>query len=96
MNRLKYYNEADPADRRGFRDILVTQRGVHPYLSNWWPPGHIIGYEHTFVHTVADFVNAVVDRRPVQPTFGDGLATQIVLDAVEKSAKMHKWIKIGK
>jgi predicted dehydrogenase len=97
MNRLKYYNDADPADRRGFRDILVTQGGgVHPYVGNWWPPGHIIGYEHTFVHTIADFVNAVVDRRSVQPTFDDGLANQIVLAAVEKSAKTRRWIKLGK
>jgi predicted dehydrogenase len=97
MNRLKYYNDADPADRRGFRDILVTQGGgVHPYVGNWWPPGHIIGYEHTFVHTIADFINAVVDKRSVQPTFEDGLADQIVLDAVEKSARMHRWITIGK
>jgi len=95
MNRLKFYSESDPADRRGFRDILVTQGGgVHPYVGNWWPPGHIIGYEHTFVHTVADFVNAVVDRKSVQPTFEDGLADQIVLDAVEKSARTRRWMKI--
>jgi len=97
MNRLKYYNEADPDDRRGFRDILVTQGGgVHPYVGNWWPPGHIIGYEHTFIHTIADFVNAVADKHSVQPTFEDGLADQIVLDAVEKSAKTRKWVTIGK
>ncbi len=97
MNRLKYYNEADPADRRGFRDIVVTQGGgVHPYVGNWWPPGHIIGYEHTFVHTIADFINAVVDKHSVQPTFEDGLADQIVLDAVEKSAKTRKWVTLGK
>jgi predicted dehydrogenase len=96
MNRLKYYSDADPADRRGFRDILVTQGGgVHPYLGNWWPPGHIIGYEHTFVHTIADFINAVADKRSVQPTFEDGLANQIVLEAVEKSAKTHRWVSIG-
>jgi predicted dehydrogenase len=95
MNRLKFYSEADPADRRGFRDILVTQGGgVHPYVGNWWPPGHIIGYEHTFVHTIADFINAVVDKRSVQPTFEDGLANQIMLAAVEKSAKTRKWVKI--
>jgi predicted dehydrogenase len=97
MNRLKYYNDADPADRRGFRDILVTQGGgVHPYVGNWWPPGHIIGYEHTFVHTIADFINSVADKHSVQPTFEDGLANQIVLEAVEKSAKAHRWISIGK
>jgi predicted dehydrogenase len=97
MNRLKYYNEADPEDRRGFRDILVTQGGgVHPYVGNWWPPGHIIGYEHTFVHAIADFINAVVDKLSVQPTFEDGLADQVVLDAVEKSAKTRKWVTLGK
>jgi predicted dehydrogenase len=97
MNRLKYYNEADPEDRRGFRDILVTQGGgVHPYVGNWWPPGHIIGYEHTFVHTIADFINAVAEKHSVQPTFEDGLADQIVLEAVEKSAKTRKWITLGK
>jgi predicted dehydrogenase len=94
LNRLRYYNEADPPDRRGFRDILVTQGGAHPYIAAWWPPGHIIGYEHTFIHTVADFTNAVADKRPVQPTFADGLATQIVLDAVERSAKARRWVKI--
>lgn len=97
MNRLKFYSETDPADRRGFRDIIVTQgSGVHPYVGNWWPPGHIIGYEHTFVHAIADFINAVVTGHSVQPTFEDGLANQIVLDAVEKSARAHKWITIGK
>jgi predicted dehydrogenase len=95
MNRLQFYSEQDPPDRRGFRNILVTQGGgVHPYVGNWWPPGHIIGYEHTFVHTVADFVNAVVDGQPVQPTFEDGLANQIVLESVAKSAQTRKWVKI--
>lgn len=94
LNRLKFYNESDPADRRGFRDILITQSS-HPYIAGWWPPGHIIGYEHTFVHTIADFVNAVADKRSVQPTFADGLANQIVLDAVEKSAKTRRWVKIA-
>src|SRR5262249_12814169 len=70
MNRLRYYDGSDPADRQGFRDILVTQRdGVQPYVTSWWPPGHGIGYEHTFVHTVADFVNACADGKPVQPSF---------------------------
>ena len=94
MNRLKFYNQADSADNRGFRDIIVTE-GVHPYAGAWWPPGHIIGYEHTFVHTIADFVNAVVDRKPVQPTFEDGLQNQIVLEAVGKSAKIRKWVKVS-
>ncbi|MGN6641453.1 MAG: Gfo/Idh/MocA family protein [Verrucomicrobiota bacterium] len=95
MNRLKYFNNDDPKDRQGFRDILVTQRdGIQPYVSNWWPPGHIIGYEHTFVHAIADFVNACIDGKPTHPTFEDGLKNQKVLEAVEQSSKAGKWIKL--
>ena len=95
MNKIKFYNGADPADRRGFRDIQVTERdGIQPYVSNWWPPGHGIGYEHTFVHAVADFVNACVDGKPVHPTFEDGLKNQRVLTAVEESSKSGKWVKV--
>jgi predicted dehydrogenase len=93
MNRLKYYNEGDPADRRGYRDILVTE-SVHPYVGAWWPPGHIIGYEHTFVHTIADFIRAVVDGKSVQPTFEDGLQNQKILAAVEESSKTRSWVKL--
>ena len=95
MNRLKYFNGDDPKDRQGFRDIFVTERdGVHPYVSNWWPPGHPLGYEHTFVHVIADFTNACVDGKPVHPTFEDGLKNQQVLEAVEVSAKSGKWAKV--
>jgi predicted dehydrogenase len=95
MNRLKYFNSDDPKDRQGFRDILVTERGaVQPYVGSWWPPGHIIGYEHTFVHVIADFLNACVDGRPAPPTFEDGLKNQRVLEAVEESSKAGKWMKV--
>ena len=95
MNRLKYYNGDDLKDRRGFRDILVTERdGVQPYVGHWWPPGHGIGYEHTFIHTVADFVNACVEGKPVHPTFEDGLKNQRVLAAVEESSQKGKWVKL--
>lgn len=95
MNRLKYYNGDDPKDRQGFRDILVTQRDhVQPYVSHWWPPGHPIGYEHTFVHVAADFINACIDNKPVHPTFEDGFHNQRVLDAVERSSASGKWIKL--
>lgn len=95
MNRLKFFDNTNSNDRLGFRDILVTQGGgVHPYVGNWWPPGHIIGYEHTFVHTVADFVNACVAGKSVQPTFEDGLMNQRVLEAVEESAKNRQWVKV--
>jgi len=95
MNRLKFFDNTNGADRQGFRDILVTQQnGIHPYVGQWWPPGHILGYEHTFVHTAADFINACIDRKPVQPTFEDGLKNQMVLGAVEESAKTGKWVKV--
>jgi predicted dehydrogenase len=95
MNKLKFYNGDDPKDRRGFREILVTERdGIQPYVGNWWPPGHGIGYEHTFVHAVADFVNACADGKSVQPTFEDGLKNQRVLTAVEESSQKRKWIKL--
>jgi predicted dehydrogenase len=95
MNRLKFYDSMNPPDRQGFRDIIVTQaNGTHPYAGQWWPPGHILGYEHTFVNTVADFVNACIDRKPIQPTFEDGLKNQRVMEAVEESAKAGKWVKI--
>ncbi len=93
MNRLQYFNTEDPEDRRGFRDIIVTE-GVHPYAGSWWPPGHIIGYEHTFVNTFADFVHAVVAGKSVQPTFADGMQNEKVLAAVEQSAKSRSWVKV--
>jgi predicted dehydrogenase len=95
MNKLTFYNGDDPADRRGFREIQVTERGnVQPYTGHWWPPGHGIGYEHTFIHTFADFVNACVEGKPVHPTFEDGLKNQRVLTAVEESSKSGKWVKV--
>ncbi len=95
MNRLKFFDNTQPGDRQGFRDILVTQPGgAHPYVGQWWPPGHIIGYEHTFVHTIADFVNACVAGKPVQPTFEDGLKNQRVLAAVEESSRRGRWVKV--
>ena len=93
MNRLRFYRSDDPADLRGFRDILVTE-GDHPFVGAWWPAGHIIGYEHTFVHTFADFVKAVVAGESVHPTFADGLATERVLGAIQESARCRQWVTL--
>lgn len=93
MNRLKFYSTCDPQDRQGFRDIFVTEPS-HPYIDKWWPPGHIIGYEHTFTHTIADFVKAVVAGRSVQPTFEDGLKNQRILDAILHASQMRNWVRI--
>ncbi len=67
---------------------------MRPYAGQWWPPGHIISYEHTFVHTVADFVDACDAGKSVQPTFEDGLANQRVLEAVDQSARPRQWVRI--
>ncbi|MEW6305906.1 MAG: Gfo/Idh/MocA family oxidoreductase [Verrucomicrobiota bacterium] len=94
MNRLKFFSSGDAQHRRGFTDIIVTDRDTHPYAKNWWPPGHIVGYEHTFANTFADFVAAVVQGKSVQPTFEDGLRNQRVLEAVEQSARSKRWVKV--
>ena len=93
MNKLRFYSCRDPKDSQGFRDIIVTEPS-HPYVANWWPPGHLIGYEHSFVHTVVDLVKAVVARKTVQPNFADGLQNQRVLDAIARSARSRRWIKL--
>jgi predicted dehydrogenase len=84
MNRLRFYDATDPEPTRGFRDIIVTESN-HPYVGNWWLPGHLIGYEHSFVHTVADFVKAVIARKKIEPDFADGLKTQRVLDVIQRA-----------
>ena len=95
MNRLRFCDTASLPDRQGFRDILVLQPGgAHPYVNHWWRAGHPLGYEHTFVHTIADFVNACVEQKPVHPTFEDGLKNQRVLAAVEESAKKRCWVEV--
>ncbi|HEY1769333.1 MAG TPA: hypothetical protein VGG02_03660 [Chthoniobacterales bacterium] len=93
MNRLQFFNGKDAEGRAGFRDILVTEDS-HPYIANWWPPGNLIGYEHSFVHTIADFVKAVVRRKNIAPNFADGLANQQVLAAVVESARTKRWVRL--
>jgi predicted dehydrogenase len=85
MNELSFHDRAEDQATAGFRRILVTE-DVHPYLHAWWPPGHLIGYEHTFTHQVYDFVTAVAEGRDPRPSFADGLQVQRVLAAVESSA----------
>ncbi|MFD6556016.1 Gfo/Idh/MocA family protein, partial [Streptomyces sp. NPDC058398] len=85
LNELAYHDHTEPAAHAGFRRILVTEPD-HPYLDAWWPPGHGLGYEHTFVHQARDLVQAIADGRPPAPSFADGLQVQRVLAAVEESA----------
>ena len=65
--------------------------GDHPYMKHWWVPGLQIGYEHTFIHQVADFLDGLATGKPASPTFREGLATDYVTDAVLKSAKNRQW-----
>jgi len=83
MNELQWYEGT--GTEAGFRRVLVTEP-QHPYIGAWWPPGHILGYEHTFTHEVADFLDAIGAGTDPAPSFDDGLRVQRVLDAVEKSA----------
>jgi predicted dehydrogenase len=91
MNELELYTEAGPLS--GFRVISVTD-GKHPYMSAWWPPGHIIGYEHSFTHTVHDLLQGIVAAKSPRPDFEDGVRNQRVLDAIEKSATTGQWTKV--
>lgn len=91
MNELDVYIESGP--QSGFRTISVTE-AEHPYMAGWWPPGHIIGYEHSFIHTVYDFIRAIADGKPPRPSFEDGVQNQRVLDAIERSAQSGRWEKI--
>ncbi|MFD9074299.1 Gfo/Idh/MocA family protein, partial [Streptomyces lasiicapitis] len=85
LNELSFHDHTEPAVSSGFRRILVTEPG-HPYLEAWWPPGHGLGYEHTFVHQARDLLHAIATGTAPQPSFADGLSVQRVLAAVEESA----------
>ncbi len=91
MNELEVHLLSDPPDRQGFRRILVTEPEHHPYIESWWPPGHIIGYEHTFAHTIHDLLVGIDEGRSPKPDFADGLANQRVLAAWERSAASRRW-----
>lgn len=94
MNELQYLDATDPNAERGFRTILATE-SEHPYIANWWPPGHIIGYEHEFTHAVVDFVDAVVRKKDIAPNFTDGVKIIRVLEAGLESARTGKRVQIG-
>src|SRR5215475_10547906 len=85
LNELEFHDATLPVEEQGFRRVLVTEPG-HPYMSGWWPPGHIIGYEHTFTHEVRDLVEAIATGTDPHPSFEDALFVQRVLDAVSSSA----------
>jgi predicted dehydrogenase len=87
MNELQLFLRDDPAYAQGFRTILATEGGQHAYVANWWPPGHIIGYEHEFHHAVVDFMHAIETDGMIAPNFYDGLKEVEVLEAGSRSAQ---------
>lgn len=94
LHRLSYFDHGDDSIVRGWRSIHVTD-GDQPYMSHWWVPGLQIGYEHSFVHQVADFLEGVTTGKPAGPTFRDALETQKVCEAVLDSAREGRWLEIA-
>jgi predicted dehydrogenase len=93
LHRLQYFDYKDEGRLRGWRNLHITDSD-HPYMSNWWVPGLQIGYEHTFVHQVADFFKGLETGKAAGPTFRDALETQYVCDAVLASAKSNAWVNV--
>ena len=90
LNRLEFFDHSDESTTRGWRSVHITD-GDMPYMDKWWVPGLCIGYEHTFVHQVADFLKSLDEGTPCNPTFRDALETAKVCDAVLDSAKDRAW-----
>jgi len=93
LHRLQYFDHRDESKLRGWRSIHITD-GDHPYMKNWWVPGLAIGYEHSFIHQIADFIKGLESGKPAGPTFRDALETTKVCDAVLASAASGAWVKI--
>lgn len=93
LNRLQFFDVNDRESERGMRNILATGPG-HPYVNDFWPPGHIIGYEHTFIATVADFLKSLEQGTEFHANFEDALKVQRLLDAVDRSADTRNWVAV--
>lgn len=91
LHRLDLFEHEGDERLRGWRSIHVTE-GEHPYMKNWWVPGLQIGYEHTFIHQIADFLRSLEEGSRIEPSFRDALATEKVIDAVLTSAKTNAWV----
>ncbi|KOP67823.1 dehydrogenase [Bacillus sp. FJAT-18019] len=94
MNELEIYFTSDDEDVQGFRRVLATDP-VHDYMEAWWPPGHTIGFEHTFTHEILELVNAISEGRQPVPNFADGVKCQAVLEAVDKSIAERRWVQLS-
>lgn len=93
LNEIQLYLKDDPQGRQGWRTVLVGE-GSHPYISAYWPAGHIIGWEHSFIHEVYEFLEAIANDTAIAPSFVDGVKCQAVLEAVEQSVKEKTWIPV--
>lgn len=93
MNELQFFSNDDPANAQGFRTIIATESS-HAYVANWWPPGHIIGYEHEFVHAVVDFLNAIDQDQKIEPNFYDGMRAMQILEAGLQSAAEGRRVEL--
>ncbi|CAH1059644.1 Gfo/Idh/MocA family protein [Paenibacillus pseudetheri] len=94
MNELEVYLTSDAEDVQGFRRVLATDP-AHEYAEAWWPPGHMIGFEHTFIHEMLELSNAIEEGRQPVPNFHDGVKCQAVLEAVERSIEQRRWVNIS-
>jgi predicted dehydrogenase len=95
LHRLEFFDHKDDGIVRGWRSIHITDR-EHPYMGKWWVPGLQIGYEHSFVHQVADFLDGIASGKPAGPTFRDAQQTQAVCDAVLQSAADRQWVDVAR
>ncbi len=93
LHRLSYFDHRDNSLVRGWHSVHVTDSDM-PYMGHWWVPGLQIGYEHSFIHQVADFITGLQEGKPVAPTFRDALETQRVCDAILKSARDRQWVDV--
>jgi predicted dehydrogenase len=93
LHRLQYFDHSDEGRVRGWRALHITD-GDHPYMKHWWVPGLQIGYEHTFIHQVADFLEALASGKPASPTFREALASDYVTEAVLQSANSGRWEQV--
>ena len=94
MNELQFFDATVPAGQQGFA-VIQTTEPVHPYADHWWPAGHIIGFEHTFVHEIYEFVQAIAQNRKALPSFEDGVAVAQVMDAVDLSIARRAWVDVA-
>jgi predicted dehydrogenase len=93
MNQLEFHNATEPPNQQGIHNLMVTGPD-HPYSENFWKPGHIIGYEHTFIATLGDFLGALGRKEALQADLDAAVSVQRVLDAVERSGASRNWVKV--